>query len=679
MLGFGCGSNANFLNRLNAGSDILRWKVCREAVVSGRCRGKAGRVFAALFCLCAMAARAADPAVSVAAPSGWISPLPFQRLTRPEDTNSGLTSHLLLRDLQINAQARETFQHEARQLLTLEGVQSGSRLSIDFDPSRQSLFLHWARIWRGSNAFNELDLGKIKVIQPERDVDRFLFTGEKTALLLLEDVRVGDIVDFAWTLRGENAGGGAKTSGAVLARKYEPVERLSTRLLWPTNRHLYLKNHGTDTKPAAARKGDLIEYTWDYKKVPGLRREAPLPAGYDPLPWVQWSEFQKWTDVNQWALPIFTNALPLSAELTRQIALWRRLPAMEERVLAVLQFMQDEVRYQGIETGAASYTPADPSLVFARRFGDCKDKTLLCVTILRALGIEANPVLVSTDLHQAIQDWQPTPAVFDHAIVQVSVDNQSYWLDPTAGFERGPLAARSWPNYGFGLVIRPKTTGLTAIPESPVQPRTTVLEYVLVRDVRQPADLKVVTLAEGADAVALRRRFASAEHSAIGMEDLNAFAALYPGIVASMPLEYADDAKANRVVVTEYYQIPNMWNLVPTAPGFVCRFFSYNIDRAARKPLVSARTMPLGLTYPEHEVFRAEITLPASIPVEPGTWAVNHPAFHFHKAVTPTPAGVLVEEEFDSLAESAPVEAVPDYLRQLDLVSPLLDYALYAL
>jgi hypothetical protein len=626
----------------------------------------------------AMAARGADPAVSVAAPAGWISPLPFQRLTRPEDTNSGLGSHLLLRDLQINASAQETFQHEARQLLTLEGVQSGSRLSIDFDPSRQSLLLHWARICRGSKVFNELDPGKIKVIEPERDVDRYLFTGEKTALMLLEDVRVGDIVDFAWTLRGGNAGGGAKTSGAVLARKYEPVERLSTRLVWPTNRPLYLKNHGTDTKPVVARKGDLIEYTWDYKKVPGLRREAPLPAGYDPLPWVQWSEFQKWSDVNQWALPIFTNALPLSAELTRQIALWRRLPAGEERVLAVLQFMQDEIRYQGIETGAASYTPADPSLVFARRFGDCKDKTLLCVTILRALGIEANPVLVSADLRQGIQDWQPTPSVFDHAIVQVSVDNQSYWLDPTARFERGALAARSWPNYGCGLVIRPKTTGLTAIPESPVQPRTTVLEYVVVRDVGRPSTLKVVTVAEGADAVALRRRFASAEHSAIGTEDLNAFAALYPGIVATLPLEYADDAKANKVVVTEYYQIPNMWNLVPTAPGFVCRFYSYNIDRAARKPLVSARTMPLGLTYPEHEVFRAEITLPASIPVEPGVWPVKNPAFHFHKAVTPTPGGVLVEEEFDSLAESVPVEALPDYLRQLDLVSPLLDYALYA-
>lgn len=647
--------------------------------MNGKDRAKAGWLFLAVFFVFAMAARAADPGVAVAAPSAWISPLAFQRLTKPADTNSGLGSRLLLRDLQIHARAQETFQHEARQLLNREGVQSGSRLAIDFDPSRQSLVLHWIRIWRGTNVFNELDPGKIKVIEPERDLDRYLFTGKKTALLLLDDARAGDIVDFAWTLRGENAGGGAKTSGAVLARESEPVERLATRLLWPTNRPLYLKNHGTATVPVAVRSEDLIEYTWDYKKVPGLPREEPLPAGYNPLPWVQWSEFQTWADVNQWALPIFTNASPLSPDLTRQIALWRRLPAGEERVLAVLQFVQDEVRYQGIETGAASYTPADPSLVFARRFGDCKDKTLLCVTILRALGIEANPVLVATDLRRTIQDWQPTPAAFDHSIVQVSVDTRNYWLDPTAGFERGPLAARSGANYGFGLVIRPTTAGLTAIPEPPVQPRSTVLEYVLIRDVGQPADLKVVTIAEGADAVALRRRFATTERPAIATEDLNAFAALYPGIAAPMPLEYADDAKANKVVVTAYYQIPNVWSPVPTGPGFVCRLYSYNVDRAARMPPVSAaRTMPLGLSYPEHELFRAEITLAVPIPVEPGAWAVNNPAFHFHKAVTLSPGVVLVEEEFDSLSESVPVEAVPDYLRQLDLVSPLLGYALHA-
>ena len=67
--------------------------------------------------------------------------------------------------------------------------------------------------------------------------------------------------------------GGGKMSGAVLLRHSEPVERLATRLIWPPERRLYLKNHGSDAKPTAARKDDLTVYTWDYKKVPGLRTQ----------------------------------------------------------------------------------------------------------------------------------------------------------------------------------------------------------------------------------------------------------------------------------------------------------------------------------------------------------------------------------------------------------------------
>jgi hypothetical protein len=257
------------------------------------------------------------------------------------------------------------------------------------------------------------------------------------------------------------------------------------------------------------------------------------------------------------------------------------------------------------------------------------------------------------------------------------VDSQSYWLEPMASFQRGPLAAISWPDYGRGLVVNPKTTGLEVIPPCSVQPRTTVLEFVLLRVPGQPADLKVATIADGADAEMMRRRFSTSDRAVIAGEDLNAFAALYPGIVSLAPLEYADNEKANEVVVTEYYQVQTMWSPVLTGPGDVCRFYSYNVDRAARKPQGLSRSMPLGLSYPEHQVFRAEITLPVNVGVEPGRWAVNNPAFHFHKIVTLSGRMAVVEQEYDSLAEEVPVDAMPDYLRQLDQVSDLLGCRLF--
>ena len=50
--------------------------------------------------------------------------------------------------------------------------------------------------------------------------------------------------------------------------------------------------------------------------------------------------------------------------------------------------------------------PTQELLTLARRFGDCKDKALLTVTLLRALGVQADPVLVNTDLRDTLAELQ---------------------------------------------------------------------------------------------------------------------------------------------------------------------------------------------------------------------------------------------------------------------------------
>ena len=108
---------------------------------------------------------------------------------------------------------------------------------------------------------------------------------------------------------------------------------------------------------STARKGQLSEFTWNLGNVPGRSVEPFLPTWYEPFPWVQLSEFQKWSDVNQFALGLFTNTAPLSSELTREINEWKRLPDPEQRVLAALRFVQDEIGNRAIESGVSGYKP----------------------------------------------------------------------------------------------------------------------------------------------------------------------------------------------------------------------------------------------------------------------------------------------------------------------------------
>ena len=71
-----------------------------------------------------------------------------------------------------------------------------------------------------------------------------------------------------------------------------------------------------------------------------------------------------------------------------------------------------------ISIGPGGYRPASPDTVLSRRFGDCKDKALLLTTILRELGIEAQPALVNSRRGRVLTSALPTPYMFDHAIVR---------------------------------------------------------------------------------------------------------------------------------------------------------------------------------------------------------------------------------------------------------------------
>jgi transglutaminase-like putative cysteine protease len=612
----------------------------------------------------------------IAPPSKWVVPIPFNPRTKLDDVDPSQEMRWVLKDRQINAQDNETFHHEVRQLLTPSGVNNFSHISVDYDPSYQSLKFHWVRIWRGTNSLNRLDPDKIEVTQSGLDPDELLFSAEKSALLLLEDVRMGDIIDFAYSIQGDNPVFAGRFQGVVEAQSSAPIERMTTRLLWPAARRLYVQNHGTDVKYTAARKGDVVEFTWNFKQVPGWRDEPPLPVWYHPLPWVQLSEFQKWSEVNQLALELFTNATPLSPELKQAINEWKHLPGKEERVLAALRFVQDDVRYLGIESGASGYKPAAPATVFDRRFGDCKDKSFLLVTILRALGMEAWPTFVNTRWRQTVADLHPAVTIFDHVITQVKLDEATYWLDATANYQRGPLAVRSWPDYGCGLVVRPGATGLTPIAPSPVLPRTTVTEYIQLGKLDEASSLKVVTIAEGRDAERLRAEYATTVRDDIERGNLNYYAKCYPDITQSAPLVYTDDEQQNKIEVDEFYNVQRIWKRQPDETFFHCWIYPVNIDKSMRAPAVSLRTMPLGVAYPVHQFFHADITVPTLAIVRPDERTIENPGFYFHRLVTIGSGRLFVDYEYRSLTDAVQPEAVPNYVRQLGAAEELLDYSI---
>jgi hypothetical protein len=628
-------------------------------------------------------ARAADAPISeskvTVAPAGaWVKPNFFERALQNAPMTDGENERWLLIETEINVPESAVFQHRVKQICTYSGVQDEAQISLDFDPDYESLQLHWVRIWRGTNFLNCLDRDKIKIIQQERELEQHELNGQYSAILVLEDVRVGDVIDYAFTVQGDNPVFGGRFACSIRLQSEEPMGRLRTRVLWPVKKRLFIKNHGTSAQPAVVPGKEVNEYCWDSRQVPALVLEDSRPAWYDCQPWVQLSEFQTWGEVNQWALTLFRNSSAPSPEFSQKLDAWRRIANPEERVLAVLRFVQDEVRYFGIEMGVKSHKPSDASTVCTRRFGDCKDKSFLFVTALRALGIEAWPVLVNTTERRTLDQWQPSPLAFDHAIAAVRLGDRFYWFDPTINYQRGSLSARYLPDYERGLIISPKTTGLTVITNTSADlSLTSVSEYFQVRGRDEPADLKVVTVATGGDADALREQFATNGRDKIQKTYQDFYSHYYPQIKIAQPVQFADDEQQNRVELTEFYTVEKMWTKSGNDKRFWCEFSPHTITSLLyERPRDKDRTMPLALEFPEHRIFRAEVTLPSAWPADKRNKTISDPAFFFQRQVTVSGRKLVLEAEYRTFADSIPADRVKSYLEQLDEAARISTYSL---
>ncbi|HEX8697279.1 MAG TPA: DUF3857 domain-containing protein, partial [Myxococcaceae bacterium] len=368
-------------------------------------------------------------------------PLPAKPSTASAADDAAGTLYLLTDEqVRVTGKTVERYRHMAHQVLSTGGVEEASNVSVDFDPTYERLTLHG--VWRIRNGDRQdvLRPAEVKVIQQETELQLQLYNGTLSVVSFLRDVRVGDTIEVAYTLEGANPVFAGRFADMVEAGFSVPVVHWSYRLLWPEKRPLFIREHGkVEASHTEFLRQGVRELTWERQNTAPIVRDDRVPAWYPAYPWLQISEYETWGEVARWASTLF-QVPTRSKEMEEQVQLFAKEPTPEKRFLAALRFVQDEVRYLGIEMGPNSHQPHPPHEVFARRFGDCKDKSLLLVTLLQGLGIQARPALVNTYLKHGLDSWHPTWRAFDHAIVRATVDGREYWVDPTSTLERGPLA-----------------------------------------------------------------------------------------------------------------------------------------------------------------------------------------------------------------------------------------------
>ena len=174
-------------------------------------------------------------------------------------------------------------------------------------------------------------------------------------------------------------------------------------------------------------------YRWEVRNMPPLHTEPRGPSLTETAPYVNISTFDSWQSLGKWYAGFIAPQLRLDSELRSALDRIISGQATEiEKIRAIHQFVIENTHYVGMEFGVYSYKPYPISQVYARRFGDCKDKAGLMVALMRAAGIDADFALVRTRKMGDVGDKATSLQIFDHALVYVP--KYQIWLDGTAEY-----------------------------------------------------------------------------------------------------------------------------------------------------------------------------------------------------------------------------------------------------
>lgn len=596
---------------------------------------------------------------SVGVTPGWVTKnaINYQQTALEKDAIDGLID--LNYEMQIQLQDQSEYVSRSIKVLSDAGVQNGSEISVHFEPTYQQLIYHTIQVRRGSQIINQLKLSKIKTIQQEEDLNNFLYNGNLNAVLFLEDVRKGDIIEYSYTIKGFNPIFKNKYAEVLSTSFSSALYNLYYKILVPAGRKINIQNKNETLKPQISNTGKQMVYEWRKTNLSPIVTQDYTPYWYSAFGEIQISEFNSWKEVNDWALQLFPAKKDFSSSLKAKIAeINTQYATAEAKAQAAIRFVQDEIRYMGLEIGINSHKPADPNKVFNQRFGDCKEKSYLLCCMLRAMGIKAEPVLINTTAKKEIFSWLPAATSFNHLTVKIIIDNASYWIDPTIAYQRGPIKNLYYPDYAAGLVISDTTTTLSPIVFKH-EGYERVSQLFTVSKMEGAGTLEVTTEFKGYAADQVRENF---QNYSIAEQKINYqkfYAAHYESIKIDS-LSYRDNDTTGIFTVKEYYTIPDFWTIDKDKTKKF-NFSPFVITSNLRLPKEKDRKMPIRLAYPLFITEEVIIDLPSDWPVTENEVSLKSSSCEYNSKFFGSGNRVYLKADYENFKDYVSIEEAPKY------------------
>ena len=424
---------------------------------------------------------------------GWVSELNV-RVDQAAAADSAIEILLFDSQHKLEPDTARAYMHYAYRINSAQGL-AGANIAADWNPAFEDVTVHQAVIRRGDQRIDLIAKGqKFTILRREQNLEQQTLNGRLTATLQPDGLQVGDILEVAMTVaRRDPTLRGHMETNAALSMPIRANE-VRYRLLSPVGARMRRQTYRGLGDGTVSRSGGDTVVAWAFS--PSLPVQAPAfaPPRFARGMSLDVTDFASWADLSALFLPHFDKASDIAADSPLQAEIARikaSSPDPAKRAQLALELVQGKIRYVNLALGTAGLVPAMADVTWQRRFGDCKAKTALLIGLLRALGVAAQPVLVSSN-GDGLNERLPMVALFDHVLVKATIGGRAYWLDGTRSGD-GRLDLIQVPAFRWGLPIVPNAQLERIMPDPLTTP---IYETIIHTDASAGVDKPVPTTLE---------------------------------------------------------------------------------------------------------------------------------------------------------------------------------------
>jgi len=348
--------------------------------------------------------------------------------TGKEYTEAGAIILLRKSSIKVENDSITTVKRKIIKIFDDIGIRKFGEIKIGYNDACEYIDIEHVRIVKSKGLTITVPENHIKCITPYAKSP--FYSDYKIKVVSLPEVEVGSIIDIKFRKKEINLLNGNDFYKVFKIADSIPIFRQKYEVSLPEERNIHVKLPEAKISATKKFKNGRKIYSWEVKNMKAMLTEGKMPSDSEVIPQMLLSSFKNWKEVYGWWKSLYQDKINVDEKMREKIKELTRDFPDEEKIRRIYEWVSNNIRYVGLEFGRGGIEPREATEVFKNRYGDCKDKSILLVSMLREVGVKAYPVLI--DIGGKIGEFSIPVPQFNHAIVAVKKRNSLFaFMDPT--------------------------------------------------------------------------------------------------------------------------------------------------------------------------------------------------------------------------------------------------------